>query len=81
MLKNSANEIRNLFLQGEQTACSIARFYLDRIAKFDPQIGAFLRVFEERVMQQAEILDKKRAANQPLGKLAAIPEGIKDKNW
>lgn len=78
MYKLSAIEIRDQFLRGERTAVSIARYYLDRIAKFESQIGAFLKVYEDKVLYQAEQLDKKRAANQPLGKLAGIPIAIKD---
>lgn len=78
MYKKSAIEIRDQFLRGEQSAVSIAHYYLKRIAKYDPQIGSFLKVLDERIVQQAEQLDKKRAANQPLGKLAGIPIAIKD---
>ena len=78
MYKQSAIEIRDQFLRGEKTAVSIARYYLKRIATFDSKIGAFLKVFDEKIIRQAEQLDKKRAANQPLGKLAGIPIAIKD---
>lgn len=78
MYKQSAIEIRDQFLRGDRTAVSIARYYLDRIAKFESQIGAFLKVYEDKVLYQADQLDKKRAANQPLGKLAGIPIAIKD---
>lgn len=78
MYQQTAIETRDQFLRGERTALSIARAYLDRIAKYDPQIGAFLSVFEEQVLTQADLLDKKRASNQPLGKLAALPIAIKD---
>ena len=78
MYRQSAIEIRDQFLRGERTAIAIARYYLDRIAKFEHQIGAFLKVYEDKVFYQAEQLDKKRLANQPLGKLAGIPIAIKD---
>lgn len=78
MYKQSAIEVRDRFLCGEQTAASIARYYLKRIEKFEPKIGAFLKVLEEKVIQQAEKLDQKRAANLPLGKLAGVPIAIKD---
>lgn len=78
MYNHSAIEIREQFLRGERSAISIARYYLDRIAKFESQIGAFLKIYEDKVLSQAEQLDKKRAANQPLGKLAGIPIAIKD---
>jgi aspartyl-tRNA(Asn)/glutamyl-tRNA(Gln) amidotransferase subunit A len=78
MYKQSAIEIRDQFLKGECTATTIARYFLDRIAKYDGQIGAFLKVYESKVLDQAEQLDKKRATHQPLGKLAAVPVAIKD---
>ena len=78
MYKNSAIAIRDQFLRGERSAASIARYYLKRIEAYDSQIGAFLKVLEESVLSQAETLDKKRAANQRLGKLAGIPIAIKD---
>lgn len=78
MYKQSAIETRDQFLRGERSAVSIARYYLNRIAQFENQIGAFLKVYEDKILSQAEQLDKKRAANQPLGKLAAVPVAIKD---
>lgn len=78
MYNQSAIETRDQFLRGERSATSIARYYLNRIAKFENQIGSFLKVYEERALNQAEQLDKKRAAGQPLGKLAGIPIAVKD---
>jgi aspartyl-tRNA(Asn)/glutamyl-tRNA(Gln) amidotransferase subunit A len=78
MYNQSALDIREQFLRGERTAVSIARYYLDRIAKFESQVGAFLKVYEDKVLYQAEQLDKKRINRQPLGKLAGIPIAIKD---
>lgn len=74
----SALEIRNQFLKGEVSAVSIVQFYLDRIASYDSQIGAFLTVFNERALAKAKALDDKRASGNPLGKLAAIPMALKD---
>jgi aspartyl-tRNA(Asn)/glutamyl-tRNA(Gln) amidotransferase subunit A len=78
MYKQSAIEIRDHFLRGERSALSIAQYYLSRINKFESQIGAFLKVYEDTLLQQAEQLDKKRMQNKPLGKLAGIPIAIKD---
>lgn len=78
MYKQSAIEIRNQFLRGERTATAIARYYLDRIAKYESQVGAFLKVYEDKILYQADQLDRKRTANQPLGKLAGLPIAIKD---
>lgn len=78
MHKLSAIELRNKFIKGELSATAITQHYLQRIKKYDPSIGAFLAVLEEKALHQAQTLDKKKAAKQPLGKLAGIPVGIKD---
>lgn len=74
----SALEIRDRFKRGELSAVSIVEFFLQRIEKYDPQIGAFLNVYNERALQQAKALDQKYADGEPLGKLAGIPIAIKD---
>ncbi|MDE3056248.1 MAG: Asp-tRNA(Asn)/Glu-tRNA(Gln) amidotransferase subunit GatA [Verrucomicrobiota bacterium] len=74
----SAREIRDLFIAGEATAVSIAEHFLARIAKHDPSLGAFLEVFTEETLLQAEALDRKRKRGDKLGRLAAVPVAIKD---
>lgn len=74
----SAIEIRDKFIQGEVSAVSIVQFFLDRIAQYDKDVGAFLTVFNERALAKAKELDAKRAAGQKLGKLAGVPVAIKD---
>lgn len=78
MYKKSAIDIRHQFLNGEHSSVSIAQYFLQRIRHLDTEVGAFLSVFDEDVLAQAEKLDKKRAAGQPLGKLAGVPIAIKD---
>lgn len=78
MYKLSAKEIRDLFLKGTVTAEAIVSTFLKRIETYDPQIGAFLKVFKERSLKKAKELDQKRASGKPLGKLAGIPIAIKD---
>jgi aspartyl-tRNA(Asn)/glutamyl-tRNA(Gln) amidotransferase subunit A len=78
MYQSSAIEIRDQFKRGERSATSIVQYYLDRINKHETQVGAFLKVFIDKALYQAQVLDKKRADNQTLGKLAGIPIAIKD---
>ena len=74
----TAVALRDAFLRGEIKATAIAKHFLKRIATFDPKIKAFLSVLETTAMLKAEALDRKRSANKPLGKMAAIPVAIKD---
>jgi aspartyl-tRNA(Asn)/glutamyl-tRNA(Gln) amidotransferase subunit A len=78
MYKLSAIELRDAFVKGDFSAVSITQYFLNRIAKYENQIGAFLKVYEDKALSQAEELDKKRAAKQHLGKLAGVPIAIKD---
>lgn len=74
----TAIEIRDKFLRGEVSAVSIVQAYLDRIEKYDSQIGAFLNVLKDRSLSKAKSLDEKRSAGKKVGKLAGIPIAIKD---
>lgn len=78
MHKLSALQLRNHFLQGDYTAVEIAEYFLKRIERHNEKLGAFLKVLSERTLRKAEDLDRKRAENKPLGKLAGIPLAIKD---
>ncbi len=78
MHKLTALELRNKFHRGEVSAVTIAKYFLDRIDKLDPQIGAFLHVLHNRALQKAEALDEKKKRGESLGKLAGIPVAIKD---
>lgn len=78
MYSLSAIEIRDKFLRGEVSATAVTQMFLDRIDRFDGQIGAFLSVFHERALAKAKALDEKRSAGKKLGKMAGIPIAIKD---
>jgi aspartyl-tRNA(Asn)/glutamyl-tRNA(Gln) amidotransferase subunit A len=52
--------------------------YLDRIAKLDKKIGAFLLVDGEGARKAADAVDKKVAAGEAVGPLAGVPIGLKD---
>lgn len=72
----SATEIHRSFLRKERTAESITRYFLERIERLNPEIGAFITVLTERALQRAAELD--RADKTSLGRLAAIPIALKD---
>lgn len=74
----SAIEIRDRFKRGELSAEQIVTYFLKRIHELDPQVGAFLAVFDQRALERAKSLDAKRASGGHLGKLAGIPMAIKN---
>lgn len=73
-----AKDYIQLFTSGKQSATEIASETLGRIRKTDDQLGAFLSIFEERLLQQARRLDERRAKGEPVGKLAGVPIAVKD---
>ena len=74
----TAFEIVNAVKNGTQTAEEITRESLAIIAQKNPQINAFVEVFEQDALAQAKAIDQKRARGEKLGKLAGVPVGIKD---
>lgn len=74
----SATELHHRFVSGDLSATEIAKQYLNRIRTYEPQIRAFLEVFEAPMLEQADRLDAKRRGKAPLGRLAGVPVGIKD---
>lgn len=74
----SALQLRDAFCRGEVSAVQIAQHFLARIEAHNQNLGAFLSTFAPQALMKAEALDKKRAKNEPLGKLAAVPIAIKD---
>ena len=63
---------------GELSSAAITAACFDRIAALDRGIHAFLHADRDAALQQAEAIDAKRAAGQPLGKLAGLPVAIKE---
>ncbi|HSX25426.1 MAG TPA: Asp-tRNA(Asn)/Glu-tRNA(Gln) amidotransferase subunit GatA [Chlamydiales bacterium] len=74
----SATELRDAFVKGEMKAVQIVEHFLKRIERHNKDLGAFLDVMGPQALLKAEALDRKRAHNQPLGKMAAVPIAIKD---
>ena len=52
--------------------------YLDRIARLDKKIGAFLLLDADGARRAADAIDKKIAAGEAVGPLGGVPVGIKD---
>jgi aspartyl-tRNA(Asn)/glutamyl-tRNA(Gln) amidotransferase subunit A len=70
----SVSEIRSLVRRKEVTAVEIVQAHLERIAKQEPSLAAFLSVEGEKAMERAKALDRKREK----GRLAGVPIAVKD---
>lgn len=64
--------------RGEITAAELTDACLKRIEQCDGQVHAFLRVFADSAREQAEQIDRRRRAGEPLGPLAGLPVALKD---
>ena len=72
------SQLVNAITSGEKTAEQITRDALAVIAQKNPQINAFVEVFEKDALAQAQAVDAKRARGEKLGPLAGVPVAIKD---
>jgi len=70
--------LNHAFKAGTLSAQEITNHFLQRIEQENEKLGAFLSIYRERAMRQAEVLDQKRKEGKHLGKLAGIPIAIKD---
>lgn len=64
--------------RGEVSAEMLTRATLARIAEFDVNVHAWLRVDAEAALAAARRVDATRARGEPVGPLAGVPTGLKD---
>ncbi len=63
---------------GELAASAVVESCLERAARVEPLVGAYLRLFGEAARQRAAEIDRRRAAGERLGALAGVPVALKD---
>src|SRR5262245_42010318 len=63
---------------GELTAVKVVDAALERIAKVDRDIGAYLAVDDDGARAAAKAIDAQRAGGQRPGPLAGVPIALKD---
>ncbi|AXS40067.1 amidase [Breoghania sp. L-A4] len=73
-----ANELDELSAGKAASAEELTRFYLDRIARFDPELHAFSEVFAARALADARARDDVRAKGGQGGPLWGVPVAVKD---
>jgi amidase len=71
-----AARIRERAISSEE----LTRLYLDRIARLDPELHAFVVVLERRALRTARAKDEAVRAGAPLPPFHGVPIGIKDLN-
>jgi Asp-tRNA(Asn)/Glu-tRNA(Gln) amidotransferase A subunit family amidase len=75
-----ACELRNLIAKGDLSVGEVAEFFLDRVEKLNPALGAFITISANRVARDVARLGKLRP-NLELTPLFGIPYSLKDLTW
>ncbi len=74
----SIAELAPRIKSGELSPVTLVQTSLERIARFEPQLNAFLEVWGDSALAAAELAEKDIAAGRYLGPLHGIPVGLKD---
>jgi len=77
-LELSAIELVTAVGRGDLSARACSEAFLDRIAAVDGTINAFLATDRDAALAQADAIDARREAGEPLGPLAGLPVAVKD---
>jgi len=77
-LELSAVDLITAIRRGEVSAVQVAEAFLDRVARLDGSINAFLHVNRDAALARAADIDARRKAGKPLGALAGLPVAVKD---
>lgn len=78
MCAYSATTLSEMFKSGQLSASEIVENVFKQLEKHEPQVKAFLSLYKEEALEQAQELDLKRSQGLPLGKLAGVPVALKD---
>lgn len=74
----TATELIEQIRAGKHTSVELTQAFLDRIDVQDDAVHAFLRVDASAAIAQAEQIDARRLAGEPVGLLAGLPVAVKD---
>jgi aspartyl-tRNA(Asn)/glutamyl-tRNA(Gln) amidotransferase subunit A len=72
------HDLHEALVARELSAVELAKFFLDRVAKYNPQLNDFLTVTGEAAMAAAKEADKVLAGSETPTLLTGIPYSIKD---
>ncbi|KPJ66169.1 MAG: glutamyl-tRNA amidotransferase [Coxiella sp. DG_40] len=71
-------QLRDEIAAGRVKSLAATEQIFEAVEKYEPIIGAYLSTFKEQALAQAQKIDDKIAASQPVGQLAGVPVAIKD---
>lgn len=74
----SVTQLLDQLDSGATTCTAVVRTVLDRIARHDPSLHAFVTVLTDEALAQAARCDQDRARGRRLGPLHGVPVSIKD---
>ncbi|MDG2388786.1 MAG: amidase, partial [Planctomycetaceae bacterium] len=78
ILSTGAGELLAQLNRSEITSVELTQACLNQISQNDLNVGAFLHVDQDFALEQAKIVDHKRATGESVGPLAGIPVAVKD---
>ncbi|MCI8554399.1 MAG: Asp-tRNA(Asn)/Glu-tRNA(Gln) amidotransferase subunit GatA [Clostridiales bacterium] len=78
IIELTAADLRDALQRREISARETAEAYLTEIRRRESETGAYLTVTEERALEQAKEIDRRRGQGEELPELAGIPMGLKD---
>lgn len=74
----SIRDIQQGLAGGEFSACELAHLTLAQIEQVDPEINAFTHVTSQRLLQEAQTIDRIRSCGETLPPLAGVPFAVKN---
>jgi len=74
----SAAELLRLYHRRDVSPVEVVRDALDRIARFEPQINAFVLVDEDGALAAARASEARWSKGEPIGSVDGLPATIKD---
>jgi len=75
---STLKELRGQIAGGQTKSVEAVSEVFERIKTIEPKVGAYLSLYKDQALKQAEAVDKKIAEGQPVGALAGVPIAIKD---
>lgn len=78
LYSKTAHELTGLLQKKEVSSVELVQSCLQRISAVEDKIQAFLIIAGETALEQAQNIDNRRMAGEPLGQLAGIPVALKD---